>query len=98
MAVRLDDKHVRDFIQPHELEAIQCQVEAAHQVLHQGTGLGNDFLGCCLLYTSLAHRNFSFFPKGRDKPEIRIMLVSSARDIKRHIVQPNDQNSTPTED
>ena len=45
MAVRLDDKHVRDFIQPHELEAIQCQVEAAHQVLHQGTGLGNDFLG-----------------------------------------------------
>lgn len=67
MAVRLDDKHVRDFIQPHELEAIQCQVEAAHQVLHQGTGLGNDFLGWLTLPDDYDKEEFARIQKAAEK-------------------------------
>ena len=68
MAVRLDDRHVRGFIQPHELEAIQCQVEAAHEVLHQGTGLGNDFLGWLTLPTIMTKRSLPASKKRRKDP------------------------------
>ena len=45
MAVTLNCKHLEGFINEQEYKAIAPQVAAAHEVLHQGTGMGNDFLG-----------------------------------------------------
>ncbi|WRS26518.1 glucose-6-phosphate isomerase [Oscillospiraceae bacterium MB08-C2-2] len=45
MALTLDTRYVEDFIAPHELLGMQPLVEAAHQVLHSGSGLGSDYLG-----------------------------------------------------
>ena len=45
MGMKLNIRHVKDFIAEHELQAIAPQVKAAHQVLTEKTGLGNDFLG-----------------------------------------------------
>lgn len=45
MGVRLDTGYVTSFVRDTEPAAIQAQVTAAHQLLHDKTGLGNDFLG-----------------------------------------------------
>lgn len=45
MSVTLDTRYLGDFLRPHELWALQPQVTTAHEMLHGGTGLGNDFLG-----------------------------------------------------
>lgn len=45
MGMKLNIRHVKSFIAEHELEAIAPQVKAAHRVLTEKTGLGNDFLG-----------------------------------------------------
>ncbi len=45
MAVRLNDAYMKAFVSQKELEAIRPQVTCAHQLLHSGKGLGNDFLG-----------------------------------------------------
>jgi len=45
MAVKFNGNYLTGFIKPHEYSAIEAQVKAAHEMLHNGTGLGNDFLG-----------------------------------------------------
>lgn len=45
MSVSLDLRYIGEFLRPHELTALQSQVTNAHEQLHNGTGLGNDFLG-----------------------------------------------------
>ncbi len=45
MSVKLNTKYLEGFLQEDELKALQPQVTAAHQQLHQKSGLGNDFLG-----------------------------------------------------
>lgn len=45
MAIKLNDKHLASFVKPHELQALQPAISAAHQQLHEKNGLGNDFLG-----------------------------------------------------
>ncbi len=45
MAVKLNTRYVHSFVQEREIEALQGQVTLAHNMLHEGTGLGNDFLG-----------------------------------------------------
>ena len=45
MAVKLETKYAKSFIRDDEILALQPQVTLAHEVLHAGTGLGNDFLG-----------------------------------------------------
>jgi glucose-6-phosphate isomerase len=45
MPIKFDGKYTEGFISEHEYIAIEGQVKAAHEALHQGTGLGNDFLG-----------------------------------------------------
>ncbi len=43
--ISLNDKHLKGFVAPHELKALEGQVTSAHRMLHEKTGLGNDFLG-----------------------------------------------------
>lgn len=45
MATKLNIKHVSGFIADSEYTAIAPQIEAAHDLLHNKTGLGNDFTG-----------------------------------------------------
>ena len=45
MAIKFIDKYAADFIGADELTGISGQVKLAHDQLHSGTGLGNDFIG-----------------------------------------------------
>ncbi|MBE6758116.1 MAG: glucose-6-phosphate isomerase [Ruminococcaceae bacterium] len=45
MSVTLHTSYAEGFLRSHELAALQPQVTAAHELLHSGKGLGNDFLG-----------------------------------------------------
>ena len=59
MAVKLECQHLAGFIKQQEYEAIAPQVKAAHEMLHAGTGLGNDFLGWIQLPTDYDKEEFA---------------------------------------
>ena len=59
MPTRLSDKHVSAFIGEDELKALAPQVKAAHEALHTGTGLGNDFIGWLTLPTDYDKEEFA---------------------------------------
>ena len=45
MSLKLNSKYVAKFINEDEMTGIKPQIEAAAKILHDKTGLGNDFLG-----------------------------------------------------
>ena len=45
MALKLNLKYAGDYACKENLEAMQAEVSKAHAMLHNGTGLGSDFLG-----------------------------------------------------
>ncbi len=45
MALKLNLNYVGDYAAKEKLLSMQAEVEAAHKMLHEGTGAGNDFLG-----------------------------------------------------
>lgn len=45
MALKLYDNYLKDFITDDEISAMQPEVTKAHELLHSGTGAGNDFIG-----------------------------------------------------
>ena len=45
MAVSINTRYISDLVSERELLALQPQVTLAHDMLHNGTGLGSDFLG-----------------------------------------------------
>ena len=45
MAVTLDKRHLKGYVRPEEFDALDPQIRLAHEMLHAGTGLGNEFLG-----------------------------------------------------
>ena len=57
MATKLTDKYLKGFVNEHEYEGVAAEVKAAHKVLHDGTGLGNDFLGWLNLPTDMTKRS-----------------------------------------
>ncbi len=59
MAVTLDTRYLDGFVRKHELAGMQEQVNAAHEMLHNGTGLGNDFLGWLTLPTDYDKEEFA---------------------------------------
>lgn len=59
MATTFDTRYLQDFVRDHELSAMQAQVMAAHEMLHQKSGLGNDFLGWLTLPTDYDKEEFS---------------------------------------
>ncbi len=59
MATTLDTRYLTDFVRDHELQAMQTQVTAAHEMLHGKTGLGNDFLGWLTLPTDYDKEEFA---------------------------------------
>ena len=59
MAISLDTRYLDGFVRNHELGALQAQVTAAHEMLHNKTGLGNDFLGWVTLPTDYDKEEFA---------------------------------------
>ena len=59
MAIRVDVKHLSSFVNDNEFQAIAPQVKLAHDTLHNGTGLGNDFIGWVKLPTDYDKEEFA---------------------------------------
>ncbi len=45
MSIKLNLKYAGEFAASEKLASMQSEISAAHRMLHEGTGLGNDFLG-----------------------------------------------------
>lgn len=70
MSLKVDTQHLSKFIRSDEYKAIAPQVKLAHEMLHNGTGMGNDFIGWVTL------------PTGYDKEEFA-RIQASAEKIKK---------------
>ena len=57
--MRLNTRHLKGFVSEHELAAIEPQVHAAHKLLTEKSGLGNDFLGWTDLPTAYDKEEFA---------------------------------------
>lgn len=67
MAVTLSDKHLKDFVSCEEYSSIAPQIKAAHELLHNKTGLGNDFVGWVDLPVNYDKDEFARIKKAADK-------------------------------
>lgn len=67
MAIKLNDKYVKDFVSNHELDAIAPQVVLADKMLNEKNGPGNDFLGWTDLPTNYDKEEFSRIVKAAEK-------------------------------
>ena len=55
------------FLNQHELECMQSFVDAAHNMVHEKTGLGNDFLGWVNLPNDYDKAEFDRIKKAAEK-------------------------------
>ncbi|NLP26433.1 MAG: glucose-6-phosphate isomerase [Clostridiales bacterium] len=67
MALKLNTKYISDFVSSDEMEGIKAQVELAADVLHNKTGLGNEFLGWLDLPENYDKEEFARIKKAADK-------------------------------
>ena len=67
MATRLNDKHLESFININEYKGIESQVNAAHNLLHSGKGLGNDYIGWLDLPINYDKEEFDRIKKAAQK-------------------------------
>lgn len=77
MALKLIDKYARGFVQEHELSCMQPQITAAHELLHSGTGAGNDFIGWLDLPKNYDKEEFSRIKAaaGKIKASCDVLIV-----------------------
>lgn len=67
MSTKLNDKYLNGFLCNEEYKGIEAQVKAAHTALHNGTGLGNDFIGWVDLPTNYDKEEFARIKKAAEK-------------------------------
>ena len=67
MPTTLSDKHLQGFVSAEEYTGIAPQVKAAHEALHTGTGLGNDFIGWLTLPTDYDKEEFARIKAAAEK-------------------------------
>ena len=67
MAIRLIDKHVRNFVDEEAILSYQEKINKADDMLINKTGAGNDFLGWVDLPVSYDKEEFSRIKKAADK-------------------------------
>ncbi len=63
MSVNFNSGYLNKFICKHEYDAISSQIKLAHKVLHEHSGLGNDFLGWLDLPENYDKEEFSRIKK-----------------------------------
>lgn len=67
MSIKVDSQHLSKFINQNEYKAIAPQVKLAHEMLHSGKGLGNDFIGWVNLPTDYDKEEFARIKKAANK-------------------------------
>lgn len=67
MAVKLNDKYLRQFVGENEYKGIASSVETAHKTLSEKSGLGNDFLGWVTLPSDYDREEFERIKKAAEK-------------------------------
>ncbi|MDO4731571.1 MAG: glucose-6-phosphate isomerase, partial [Clostridia bacterium] len=67
MATKFIGKHLGQFISNTEYEGIAPQVKTAHELLHSGKGLGNDFIGWVDLPENYDKEEFARIKKAAEK-------------------------------
>ena len=67
MSTKLTDKYLNGFVGEDEYKGIEAQVKNAHKALHDGTGLGNDFIGWVDLPTNYDKEEFARIKKAAEK-------------------------------
>ncbi len=67
MAVKLNDKYLKQFVGENEYKGIVSAVEAAHKTLGEKSGLGNDFLGWVTLPSDYDKGEFERIKKAAEK-------------------------------
>lgn len=67
MATLFCDKYLKGFIRDEEYLGIKEQVKAAHKSLHDGTGLGNDYIGWLNLPTDYDKDEFERIKEAAEK-------------------------------
>ncbi|HHZ06191.1 MAG TPA: glucose-6-phosphate isomerase [Clostridiales bacterium] len=67
MATTFSGKYLSGFVNEHEFDAMSAQVKTAHETLHKGTGLGNDFIGWVTLPTDYDKEEFARIKKSAEK-------------------------------
>ena len=67
MALNFNSKYAAEFIRENDLAGLTAQVEAAHDMLHNKTGLGNDFLGWVNLPFDYDKEEFARIKKAAEK-------------------------------
>lgn len=77
MALKLNSRYLSGFLKAHELDALQTQVMAAHETLHNKTGLGNDFLGWVELPTNYDKDEFARIKRAaaKIKSDSEVLIV-----------------------
>ena len=67
MALSFSYKYAKDFIRDNDLCGLEMQVKAAHELLHNKTGLGNDFTGWVNLPFDYDKEEFARIKKAAEK-------------------------------
>ena len=67
MSVKLETRYAGAFIADEEYAAIAPQIKTAHEMLHSGSGLGNDFLGWVELPVNYDKEEFARIKAAADK-------------------------------
>jgi glucose-6-phosphate isomerase len=67
MAVKVNERYLKNFVKPHELAGIEAQVALAHKQLTEKSGLGNDFLGWVDLPKTYDKAEFARIKKAAEK-------------------------------
>lgn len=67
MSTKLSDKYLNSFVDEQEYTGLSQQVKTAHKMLHDGTGLGNDFTGWLTLPTDYDKEEFDRIKKSAEK-------------------------------
>lgn len=65
--VKLNEKFLSDFVAPHEIEYMRPLASAAHDMLINGTGAGNDFLGWVKLPVDYDKEEFARIKNAAEK-------------------------------
>mgnify|MGYP003288898148 CR=1 FL=1 len=77
MAITLNDKYLKDVVRPDEIKGIEPLVKAAHELVENKSGLGNDFLGWVDLPANYDKEEFERIKKAAEKikSDSKVLLV-----------------------
>ncbi len=67
MAVKFNASFARDFLRENDIVGLKTQIEAAHKMVEEKSGLGNDFLGWVNLPTDYDKEEFARIKKAAQK-------------------------------